>query len=334
MNQGDFFMKKIIIAAALAIVIASPVANANVTIYGKVHLSIDYTQNNDQPSYDGLWSVYSRSSRIGFKGTEDLGNGLSLIWKAETGYDFADGGAWSDSGRNAYIGLTGSWGTFLYGNHDTPYKMAYYSTGIDMMDATIIDMNAIGAFEENRFPNTIAYISPNWNGMTFAASIRPGEGANGTKFSIVNAYSLAFMYSNNGLNLAVAYEDEDDLSYKGSGDDNDRLMVGAGYTMNNLSIAVAYADDNEQRQRSFGYSVGYTFGNNKLVANWGRDDNESGPQEDSWGIGMTHNLSKHTSAYAAYATSDDGTNNESDPGQINSEMEATSGFSVGMIHNF
>lgn len=331
-------MKKTIISTAIVTALAAPVANADVTVYGKVHLSIDYAQNDALSNDDGLWSVYSRSSRIGFKGTEDLGNGLSLIWKAETGYDFSDGGAWGDSGRNAYIGLTGNWGTFLYGNHDTPYKMAYYSTGIDMMDATIIDMNGIGSFEENRFPNTIAYITPDMNGLTVAASIRPGEGANGTENRILNAYSIAAMYSINGLNLAIAYEDEDDLSYKGSGDDNDRLMVGAGYTLNNLSIAVAFADDNELRQRSFGASVGYAFGNNKLVVNWGRDDNEAGnadshesayggSQEDSWGIGLAHTLSKRTTAYAAYATSDDDS-------QINTEMNATSGFSVGMIHNF
>ena len=89
-------MKKSILAAAIAAAVAAPAANANVTIYGKVHVSIDSYDGSvyNWPGKDGYWDedsanvdqwqVKSRASRIGFKGTEDLGNGLSLIWKAET----------------------------------------------------------------------------------------------------------------------------------------------------------------------------------------------------------------------------------------------------------
>ncbi|OOZ36214.1 porin, partial [Solemya elarraichensis gill symbiont] len=198
-------MKKAIIAAAVAALIAASAANAGVTVYGKVHVAIDYFDDDSSGWDDSQWQVKSRASRIGFKGTEDLGNGMSLIWKAESGYDFADGGAWN-AARNAYIGLTGDWGTFLYGRHDTPYTMAYYSTGIDAMGDTAMDMNGLGAFHEVRASNAIAYVSPNFNGLTFAGAIVPGEGGPQGD-GLADMWSVSAMYSNNGLKLAAAYED-------------------------------------------------------------------------------------------------------------------------------
>ncbi|OOZ45832.1 hypothetical protein BOW37_01705 [Solemya velum gill symbiont] len=310
-------MEKSIVAAAVAAAIAAPAANAGVTIYGQVHASIDHLEHDLVRPHYSAWHVSSRASRIGFKGTEDLGNGLSLIWKAETGYDFSDGGAWDSSGRNAYIGLTGDWGTFLYGNHDTPFKMAWYSTGIDMMGDTLIDAYSLGSVEENRWSDTIAYISPNMNGLTFAASIQAGESNNNN--GLADEYSIGVMYSNNGLKLAAAYEDE-------RNDDDDRFMLGVGYTMNAFTIAATYVDDNEDHEKNYNISGSYSFGNNKLVVAWGREDNDHGRNDDGWGIGLTHTLSKRTTAYVAYGDSDDG--------YLKAEDDATTGFSLGMIHKF
>ncbi|OOZ39101.1 porin [Solemya elarraichensis gill symbiont] len=301
-------MKKSIIAAAI---VAAPAANAGVTIYGKVHVSVDYIDDGS----DNVWSVTSRASRIGFKGTEDLGNGMSLIWKAETGYDFADGNAWSKdsggtpNGRNAYIGLTGDWGTFLYGRHDTPYKMGYYATGIDMMGDTIMDMNSYAGFDEVRASNAIAYVSPHMNGLTFAGAVVPGENTP-TQTGLADKWSVSAMYKNSGLKLAAGYEDLD------SG--NTKFLIGGSYTMSNLTVALAYEDDDGEDSKSLGAAVGATFGNNKVVLNYANYDQSSG-ETDAWGIGLSHSLSKRTSAYAAYA---------------DNETSDKSGLSFGMIHNF
>jgi predicted porin len=308
-------MKKVLLAASVAAAMAMPAAHAGVTIYGKIHASVDFTDVSlDGAIYghgfvtgafppateapwrystslgsEDMWSVNSRSSRIGFKGTEDLGNGLSVIWKAETGYDIADGGAWGGA-RNAYIGLAGDWGTFLYGIHDTPYKM---STGsLDPFADTAADFNAptdfgmfttnIFSFQDVRAENAIAYISPNMNGLTFAAAIVPGEGAVSaevfipgwcdgdsgvalcadispeTHDGLADAYSVAAMYENNGLFLSAAYESlpTHSTSWSAFGGSSfslpigqqDKYRLGAGYTMNNLTINGVY----EHRVRDFG----------------------------------------------------------------------------------
>lgn len=347
-------MNKSILAAVAAALIVAPAANASVTIYGTVHVSIDYTQGElsfgpVEDSWD-RWSVTSRSSRIGFKGTEDLGNGLSLIWKAETGYDFSDGGAWQTgcdtfgncTGRNAYIGLTGDWGTFLYGRHDTPYKIAFYSTGIDMMADTVIDMNAQAfgvGFHEVRASNAIAYISPNMNGVTIAAAIIPGEGdassngGFGVGDGLADAYSVAGMYANNGLRLAVAYEDL-------AGDfpiDMDKIFAGGSYSMNNMTFALAYQDWNLAilDLESYGAAFGYGFGNNKLVVNYAYLDFGSLFETNAWGVGLEHSLSKRTKAYAAYSDLGFDITAEPDDDPLDIEIGVdTKVFSVGMIHNF
>ncbi|OOZ12798.1 hypothetical protein BOW35_12490 [Solemya velum gill symbiont] len=347
-------MKKAILAAAIATLVAAPAANANVTIYGQVHVSID--SFNDDGS-DDIWQVKSRASRIGFKGTEDLGNGLSLIWKAETGYDFADGGAWDSTGRNAYIGLTGDWGTFLYGRHDTPYKMAFYSTGIDVMGDTAMDMNALAPFNEVRASNAIAYVSPNFNGLTFAAAIVPGEGADGpvndTMDGLADIWSVGVMYSNNGLKLAAAYEDlavEAD-GWTGTGaEGNTKWLVGAGYTMNNLYVGVSYQNweygddrDVDRTLNTWGVAGTYTFGNNMLAVNYAKSD-QGDDDATGWGIGLSHKLSKRTSAYVVYADAENdgmtivtlGGAPKNSTSDITDSSYGDDGsmFSIGMIHKF
>ena len=308
-------MKKSLVATAIATAIAAPVANAGVVLYGKIHASIDYIDvdgfggvyypNRDEgpedwdPVDEKAWYVSSRASRIGFKGTEDLGNGLSLIWKAETTYNL-DSGGWG-GGRNAYIGLTGDWGTFLYGRHDTPMKI---STGkLDLFGDQLGDYNwSMGpnnallgpGFNDVRAPNAIAYISPNWNGFTFAGAIVPGEGTDCIDPSdepkcnngLADSYSVAAMYSNNGLYLAAAYEnlastERDDAggtpwgTFAGfspalspiSGDSNSdsihewdeplkKWRIGIGYTINAFTLGAVYENqdssglDSERHDRT------------------------------------------------------------------------------------
>jgi predicted porin len=146
------------------------------------------------------FDVASRATRLGFKGSEDLANGLKAIWKIELQVDIADRGGTCAattafdygyslgsptlnqgnvsgncdskdfiSARNAYIGLAGGWGTFLVGRHDTPYKM---STGkLDLFADTLADYNSNIGFVDLRTNSAIAYVSPSWSGLSFAGAL-------------------------------------------------------------------------------------------------------------------------------------------------------------------
>ncbi|OOZ72547.1 hypothetical protein BOW49_10845 [Solemya velum gill symbiont] len=283
-------MNKTIIALATAAAIAAPVANANVTIYGKVHVSVDHVDQDGST----VWNVMSRASRIGFKGTEDLGNGLSLIWKAETTYDFL-------------------------------------STGkLDLFADTLADNNSTIGFHDVRADNAIAYISPNMNGLTVAAAIIAKEGQH-SDTGLADAYSIAAMYSNNGLYLSAAYED---LGGPGNSIDHvSKWRVGAGYTMNAFTLNGIYESrdrNNQGTQNHWQVQGGYSFGNNVAKAMYGVSDSLNDSNKSSWALGLDHKLSKRTSAYALYVDSEH---------NLASEMGCDSpcagdGFSFGMIHNF
>ena len=85
-------------------------------IYGKLNLSV---HNHD----DGSASVIKLSnnySRIGFKGEEDLGNGITAIYQYELGINPDDTTTFTQ--RNSFFGLKADWGTLKAGNFDTALK--------------------------------------------------------------------------------------------------------------------------------------------------------------------------------------------------------------------
>jgi predicted porin len=354
-------MKKTILATAIAAaVMAAPMtAAANVVLYGKIHASIDYVDPKDDFfeeadniddglfdvfSADGNWSITNRTSRIGFKGSEDLGNGLKAIWKAEIAYniDGDNGGGWG-AGRNSYIGLAGDWGTVLVGKHDTPLKI---STGrLDVFSDTMADYNSTVGFIDRRANNVIAYISPNWNGFTFAAAGVSSEDFGGPESDLGDGgYSVAAMYFNNGFYASGAYEDVSGITIF---DTNDVWRVGAGYIMNAFTFGAVYEqsqlglDGLETLQTNKWQVLGaYDFGNNTVKAMFGQydpDTDRSGlitslreSSRNAWAIGWDHKLSVRTKVYALYADSELALHDARDT----LATGGAQGFSMGMVHTF
>jgi predicted porin len=125
-------MQKKILVAAVAGALASPLAFAqsSVTIYGAFDTSL---HNYRVTAGDGnnsvsKWDLYDQSSRIGFRGEENLGGGMRAWFQAENGIG-SDGRAQNPisktfGSRNTGIGLTSGWGTIMGGLWDSPYKVS------------------------------------------------------------------------------------------------------------------------------------------------------------------------------------------------------------------
>ena len=311
--------KLLALAVAAALPMVSQAATADVTIYGKVHTSIDYIDPAASGA-DSIYDVTSRASRLGFKGSEDLGDGLKLIWKMETTYNTAEGGF--GSGRNTYIGLAGGWGTFLYGRHDTPMKM---STGkLDIFVDEMGDYNATAGLLDIRANDAIAYVSPNFSGLTLVGAFIPDADYDGDG-DLAGGYSLAAMYSNGGLFLAAGYESLDDLF---GGASLDHWRIGVGYDMGAFHIGAIYADQGDvTASNNYMINGSWKFGNNKLKAEWAQIDPDHGSKSDAWAIGLDHNFSKRTKMYVQYADSEHGLQSTNPSGD-------QSGLSFGMVHKF
>ena len=346
-------MNKKLLAAAIAsaAVVGAPAAFAESVVYGKMHTSVDFV---DPPGGGNTnYQVVSRSSRLGFKGSEDLGSGLKAIYQIEFGIS-SDGGPGQsnpntgprtpvNNHRNTFIGLAGDWGTFLLGRHDTPAKMAFYASGNERLGDSAIDLNSgglnpIGVFTEVRASNAIAYVSPNFSGFSVAAAVVPGEesGSGDTADGIADHLSFGVMYSGFGLKAGVGYEELNAQDGATASPDSEMWQAGASYTFSNFSVGAQYeTQDNFGNVDGTDYeAVGLTgkatFGNNAISAVYTMSETENSAgatisDTDGWGVAGEHNFSKRTKAYVAYATSED----DEVPGDA-----AEHRFSLGMIHNF
>jgi predicted porin len=171
--------------------------------------------------FDG-WGMdqNGRASRLGVKGSEDLGNGLKAVYQMEFDVRVAN-----DNGdnvltdgnrnnalamRNTYAGLAGNWGTFLMGRHDTPLKMS--TSRLDLFADTLADMNFTVGFQDLRADNAVAYVSPSLYGLNFSGAVIPAGGATGgtgwnsDADGLAEAWSTGLTYSNGPFFASAAYE--------------------------------------------------------------------------------------------------------------------------------
>jgi len=116
-------MNKKVLVAALGVALAAPAFadSSNVVLYGRVHTAVEHTSlNNSQPG-QGI-KMQNVASRLGVKGAEDLGGGLSAIFAyefaVESDGDVAAGASGITGSRHAYVGLKGGFGTFTLGQQD------------------------------------------------------------------------------------------------------------------------------------------------------------------------------------------------------------------------
>lgn len=122
-------MKRHLLALAALALMATPALadTANVNVYGLLNVSLDNskgTQDATTPTtatYASRWRMICNSCYLGFKGTEDLADGLKAAFQIETGVTVsAVGVTWQ--ARNTAVGLQGGWGALSFGVWDTPYK--------------------------------------------------------------------------------------------------------------------------------------------------------------------------------------------------------------------
>lgn len=316
--------KKIIVAAVAAAMVAPLAAMADATVYGKVRVA---TQYHDREGLGDAWGMVDQVSRLGIKGSEDLGDGLKAIYKMEFGVNVGDGfgksGFWSQ--RNSYVGLAGGFGTFLAGRHDTPLKM---STGkLDFFGDTNADNDnggfgapsaagrGVGLFHSLRVDGAVAYVSPSMAGFTVAGAIVQTNVAGGFSDAddFMSAYSLAAMYSNGPFFGSLAYESLDPQSLAGapgSASDFDKWRLGLGVLgMAGFSAGLIYEDRSSQDfgsldSDSWQLQLAYDFGNNRVKAMYGEYDDNATGDYDTWAIGFQHNFSKRTDAQVIYRQAD------------------------------
>jgi predicted porin len=167
-----------------ALCASSAMAQSQVTVYGIVDTGVAYTTNINaagdsmvkMPSLTG-----SLPSRIGFRGTEDLGGGLQAIFTLETGFGVDTGTIGQGNrlfGRQAFVGLKSAYGTLMLGRQ---VNMTFLATAkSDVLGPNLFSISSIDPYLANaRSDNTLGYIG-NFSGVTVGATYSLGRDASAT----------------------------------------------------------------------------------------------------------------------------------------------------------
>lgn len=318
-------MKKSLIALAVASVVSSSAfaATANVDVYGRMHFAIEDT-NATGVDMD----VKTNASRIGFKGSEDLGGGLKALWQIEQQFDATGGSTAAFGGsnlRNTFIGLSGGFGTVALGRHDTPYKSS--TTKYNVFSDTIADyaatrLDGVALITgHSRADNAIAYLSPSFSGLSFQGALVTSTDQLDAG-DAVDAISLAAGYANGPLTVDLGWE-----NIEGTTANNERkaMKLGAGYSFGDAKVGLIYEDVNMSGtgtdRDSLFLSGSYKMGAIVLKGQYGQVD-AGAADMNAWALGADYNLSKRTTAFVVYGNGD------------NDSADDVSGWNIGMTHNF
>lgn len=337
------------IAAAVISTLCVPVMAADVTIYGRAHLSLDSLDDG----VDSGTNVSSNSSRIGFKASTKLENNLEAFMQIEQNVRFDEGsGNWAS--RDSFVGLRGDFGTVRIGQFDTPLKVVRGK--VDMFGDRLGDIrnltrtstsgatNAnIGNVFDERYKNGVAYTSPKFSNFTVDVHYTPHNGTGATNDNVLESWSLSGAYEANGFYAAIAYE-----TFEGAnGLDPNAIRVGLYYDLTSefrLAGMFQTASDVPGGDRDvFGVGASYKLGDITLRSQvYVADENdldESGAT--MFVIGADYKLGKDVTTYVAYGVT---SNDENAAFRVSAggrdtalaavPGEDTTGLSLGVMYSF
>lgn len=356
-------MQKKLIALAVAGLMSAPAfAQSNVTVYGLVDFGYVHTGDSavdGRKSRNAIDAGNSAGNRLGFKGTEDLGNGLKASFVYETGVqgDYSTGtGLWGGSGnRQAYVALSSSFGTVALGRQYAPqYTLA---SAVDAFSRGTVATIANVYMHESRLDNLAAYVSPNWSGFSFVTaytnSVSGDEGihndfGNQAASSDARAWAISPSYKNGpvyvALNVHQIRRNDGSSTTKvwdlGGTYDLGVVKLGAIYGMRDIKDSVKHSQ--------WGLTAAVPVGAaGKIQASYihRKSDWDAAVRDakvSQWGIGYLHELSKRTAIYTAFSDiNNKGSAKDGGPGAafVGTAQGSISGsyqrgFTVGLRHTF
>lgn len=340
-------MKKSLIALAV-LASTGAMAQSSVTLYGIVDVALQSSKVTGAPRMNTVASGNVNGSRFGLKGSEDLGGGLKALFVLENGFSVdtgASGGgaglagkkaATAIFGRQAYVGLAGSFGEFRIGN----VKTAYDDTAINT--DSVFDSNYAPAYSVwagqggyNSAPgNSVYYTSPSFGGVTFTGSYALGE----NKTATTSAKGLAAVnaqYTGGPIYASLAYQEDKTAENAVAGQAYKDTLANFSYDFGVVKLLSSYSrhvdsSNTKSDQIQIGADVpvgpaltlsgGYAYSKDKL-------NGVSGDKRDGFGIGAKYALSKRTFVYTG------ATYYETKPAGGGSKVKGDL-YAIGIQHSF
>jgi len=304
-------MKKSLLTFALFTAFAaSASAQTNVTVYGVVDAGISHTDDGTN-ARTALDSGIQSGSRLGFKGTEDLGGGLAAIFTLENGFGVDTGNAAQGGrlfGRQAFVGLKGGFGAVKLGRQYNPIRLA--ANDVDPFGFGLAGniSNVFKVYGE-RADNTLNYETPNFGGFTGMLAYSFGEVPGST--STGQQIGASGNYVNGPVHLVLAYHRQNLVT--GASVDNGEAkttLLGGTYNFHIAKAYLAYAwnkgdtaagiDNVDSNDMLIGVTA--PLGQGALIASYIHRNDKLIDNGDTnmWAIGYTYALSKRTNLYTSY----------------------------------
>jgi predicted porin len=257
-------MQKKLIALAVASLVSAPVfAQSQVSVYGVIDQAID-SGNYGAGTVTRLTGSGYTTERLGFKGSEDMGNGMKANFILELGQrtdtGMLDAGATGQLfQRAASVGLSGSWGQVNFGRQYTPIFSIQAANDIFRVAGigTNYSLTNIG---QTRANNSIRYDSANMSGFTAAVMYALGDT---NTASVYQESTLAPKDQGRHTGLNVRYA-------------NGPLALGLGWSSEKQKAVVAPATPLTTKSS---FLIGsYNFKVVAINAGWGQTNNDANPK--------------------------------------------------------
>lgn len=312
--------KKIIALAVSAVASGAAFAQSNVQVYGVIDVGFARIDPEGGSAVNKIESGMLRTSRLGFKGSEDLGNGLKAIFGLEYrlnadvnqglgGFYTNDAaglqGSTSGTAREQFLGLSGDFGTIKGGRMNTTafkWGVKYTVLGASIFDVTGDNSmwagSRINPLADIRVSNAVAYNSPSWAGFSFDVNYaRPIESA-ASGSGHVDMAQLGLYYDKGPLSIGAVYD-----SIKGHGDASLTLSSlafarGAGFPAATTTIGY---DELDVKSANVGAS--YDFGMFRLKATYQNDKFNNLAHNSVWGVGAEIPVLAKGTVHAVYSGS-------------------------------
>jgi len=311
--------------AAAALLPAAVSAQSSVTVYGSIDGGVRYQTNVDAAG-SGLLSTTSGNyypNRLGFRGKEDLGNGLNAHFQLESGFNDKTGALDNTNNvlfnRTAAVGLGGAWGSLDLGRQYTvafrtekfldPFNHNYTSitplssgSGTSLPAAAKTAGLSASSNSGTRFNNDIQYTGT-FGGLTVRAEYAPGEVAGDAGKG--SARGAAFSYTGRTLLAAGAYI----RKQTPAGFTNNMFVAGGGFKLGGMTVkggmsrerqetAAAGTYQNETRFAGISYQVNRPVEVTAAVYRSDYDSATGAGRRDLFLLGATYAFSKRTNLYA------------------------------------
>lgn len=302
-------MKKSLLALAAISLAGAASAQSSVTLFGIVDAAYAHVSAGGR-SASGITNSGLNSSRLGFRGVEDLGGGLKANFWLEGQLSNDDGNATGLTfQRRSYVGLSGGFGEVRIGREYTPtfWNTTVYdpfgTNGVGQSNTPAM-IGAAGAVGNStaavRSSNMITYLLPAMGGFVGQGMVGFGENTGGVKTN--NYLGFRFGYAAGPLSAHVAFAKTKALT---SANDTKYQNIGASYDFGAVKPMFFWGTEKTgSGAKVTGWELGAVapMGQGELRAAISRYDVANSPNDWSkFALGYGYNLSKRTQLYTTYA---------------------------------